>query len=384
MKRTEARLLCCVGTLLALGTVMVFSVISARATTLGVGTRYLAKGLIWVAIGVAGLAVMRRIDYRRLERYWWVVGLMGLTVLVAVLVPGVGTLKNGARRWIQFGPIGFQPSEFAKLAVLVTVCAMACRMGERIRDVRRGLLPCMGVVAAASALIFLEPDFGTAALVGMMGTAVVLAAGAPLGPIAAAGGVGVGAVSVLIRHSPHRLARVFAFLNPWKYYDGAGYQVIHSLTSLGSGGIFGRGLGASRQKLFYLPESDTDFLFAIIGEELGLIGTVAVVFLFAVIVREGMRISARAPDAFGALLAYGLVLMIALQAVIHMAVVTASMPTKGIALPFVSAGGSSLLASMMGLGILLNIASQAPAPASREIQEISRREEAEISAQPGL
>ena len=356
MNRNSSILLCCVLTLAALGAVMVFSVISARASTVGVGVKYLLKHLLWVGIGLAGMTVMSRIDYRDLQKRWVYIAVIGFVVLIAVLVPGVGTFKNGARRWIRLGPVGFQPSECAKMAVLVTVCSLlARRRGERM-TLKRDLLPPMAVVGVASCLILLEPDFGTAALVGAIGTFVVLASGAPLWPVAGAGAAGIGGLAYLITRSPGRLQRVFAFLDPWKYQDGKGYQAIHSLISLGSGGLLGRGLGASRQKLFYLPESDTDFILAIVGEELGLIGTLGVIIVFVILVRQGMLISERAPDAFGSLMAFGITMMIGLQAVMHIAVVTASMPTKGIALPFVSSGGSSLVVSMTGVGLLLSIA----------------------------
>ena len=356
MKRTNSILLCCAGTLLALGVVMVFSVISARATTVGVGVKYLAKHLLWAGIGLSGLLAMSRLNYRWLQKRHVLIGIVAAVLLVAVLVPGIGTKRNGARRWIRLGPVGFQPSEVAKLALLVTVSAMVAQRGSRMREFRAGFVPCIAVTAAAAVLIIAEPDFGTAALVGGVGTLLILAGGARFEPIAAAGAVGLGTLSFLVWQSPSRLVRIFAFLDPWKHKDAAGYQVIQSLTALGSGGLVGR---TGMQKLYFLPESDTDFIFSIIGEQFGLIGAVAVILLFVIITRQGMLISERAPDAFGGLLALGITAMIALQAIMHIAVVTASIPTKGIALPFVSSGGSSLVVCMVGIGMLMNIASQA-------------------------
>jgi cell division protein FtsW len=360
MKRTSDILLCSVATLLALGAVMVFSCLSARASTLDLGLMYLFKHALWVAAGVAVMLFMSRLDYHWLERHQWAIGIVALASLVAVLLPQVGTAMHGARRWIRFyGPLGFQPSEIAKLALLVVLCGMAARRGDQMRSLRSGLLPCMAVVGATAALILVEPDYGTAALVGIIGSLVVLVAGAPAWPMAAAGFAGLCGAAALVWHSPARLARVLAFLDPAQHLDGAGYQLIHSLIALGSGGLFGRGLGASRQKLFFLPEPETDFIFAVIGEELGLIGALAVVFLFVLILRQGMKIASRARDPFGALLAFGITALVVFQALIHIAVVTASMPTKGIVLPLVSSGGSSIVATLAGIGVLLNIASQA-------------------------
>ena len=374
MKRSSGLLLCCVCTLLALGTVMIFSVISAHATTVGVAVKYLLKHVLWVAIAVAAMVAMSRLDYRRLQRQWWLVGAVGLILLIAVLVPGIGTLKNGARRWIRLGPVGFQPSESAKLAMLVALCAVIVWRGEGIRDISRGLLPCLALVGGAASLILAEPDFGTAFLVGMVGIIVVVAAGARVMPIVGAALVGLGGLTLLLLKSPARLERVFAFLEPAAHQNAAGYQAYHSLVALGSGGLPGR---VGMQKLFYLPAADSDFVLAIIGEELGLIGTLAVVVAFALIVRQGMQISRDAPDAFAGLLAFGITVMIASQALIHIAVVTASMPTKGITLPFVSSGGSSLVVSMAGIGILLNIASR------RQAEETTRSKRERRMGEPG-
>ena len=374
MKRETGILLCCVGTLLALGAVMEFSILSTRGSAVAVGIKYLVKHVLWVGVALGGFAVMWRLDYRWLERRHRLIGLGMLALLAAVLIPFIGTEVNGARRWIRFGSFGFQTSEVAKLLLLIAVCGMAARLGDDIRDFRRGFLPCMAVVGAASALILAEPDFGTAALVAAVGTLVVLAAGGPLLPLIGAGAAGAAALSFLIWKSPTRFERVLAFLDPWKYRQGAGYQLIQSLMSLGSGGLFGRGPGASVQKLFFLPEPDTDFVFSIIGEEYGLAGALGVILLLVVIVRQGMLISRAAPDAFAKLLAFGVTSMIALQALIHIAVVTGSMPTKGIALPFVSSGGSSLLVSMMGVGVLINIAGRTAPTAAGEPGSIPTRE----------
>jgi cell division protein FtsW len=357
MNKTSGIVLCCVATLLALGAVMVYSVISSKASTLEIGTWYLMKHLLWVTTGVVAMLALSRVDYHRYERWVWPVAIAAGVLLVLVLAPGIGTLKNGARRWLRFGPVGFQPSEVAKIALIVVVAAMCARRGEKMREYSNMAL-CMAVVLVASALIVLEPDFGTAALVGGIGTLMVLTAGAPLLPVGVVGALATAGAATLIWHSPARADRVLAFLNPWTHDGRAAYQVQHSLIALGSGGITGRGLGGGQQKIFFLPEPDTDFIFAITGEELGLIGALVVLAVFVVLVRQGMKISARARDPFGALLAFGVTVMIAIQALMHVAVVTASMPTKGIALPFVSSGGSSIVISLIGIGILLSVSAQ--------------------------
>lgn len=368
MRRPANILFCCVCTLVALGTVVIFAIISARGSTLAVGIHYLIKHLFWVAIAMAGFLVARRLDYHLLHRFWWVIAGVSFLLLVAVLVPGVGTSKFGARRWIRFGPIGMQPSEMAKLGMLIALSAMAVRFKDRMRSSWRGAAIMLGVVGLTAALVLAGPDFSMAALIGMLGIVLLIASDVPLLPIAGASVAGVASLAVLLAKSPTRVARIFAFLDPWAHIDGPGYQAIQSLAALGQGGIVGR---AGMPKPFFLPQSDTDFILAVIGEELGLLGTCGVLFLFLLIIRQGMMIAEAAPDRFGRLLAFGITVMIALQALIHIAVVTVSMPTTGISLPFVSSGGSSLLTAMTAAGILMNIARQSLAPAPAVMAEQS-------------
>lgn len=357
MNRPARILICCVGTLMALGTVMIFSILGARGSSLAVGVHYLFKHLIWVAIAAGGFFVASRVDYRLLRRFALPVALIVLLLLVMVLLPQFGTHKFGARRWLRMGPIGFQPSEAAKLALIVVLAAIfSGGWAER----PRGLLAALGVVALTSALVLAEKDFGTCALLGMLGFMVIIAAGGAVLPTLGTGALGAGGLAFLLTRSPTRMARVLAFLDPWAHQDAAGYQALQSLTALGSGGLVGR---VGMQKLFFLPQAETDFIYAVVGEELGLLGALGVLAIFLVIVRQGMRISEAAPDAFGRIAAFGITAMIALQALMHIAVVTVSMPTKGIALPFVSSGGSALFMGLVGVGILINIAQHCPAEA---------------------
>ena len=363
MGRTERVLVCCVATLICLGVVMIYSVASARSADPREGGLALARQLVWVGMGCAGLLIAYRVNYRKLSDAHFQVLLVALVLLVAVLAPGIGTIRHGARRWIRMNwLIGFQPSEFAKLALCIFLAGFLSRRQERLGEFRNGFLPVMCVIGIVSGLILLEPDFGTAVLVGVVGAMMAIVAGVRVLHMAAAACVAAPMLLLALWRSPARWARIAAFLDPWSHESGAGYQVIQSLIALGSGGLIGRGLGASHQKLYFLPEARTDFIFAIVGEELGAAGTVAVVFLFAILLREGLRVAGRAQDAFGSLLAFGITMMLGLQAAMNMAVVTGSVPTKGIALPFVSAGGSSLWCSMVGVGLLMQIARRNPAP----------------------
>jgi len=353
MKRNCDLLVCAVCTLVAIGCVTIYLVLSARGSTPIVGLRYLAKHLLWVAAGAGAFLVIRRLDCERLERWWWPFALVSLVLLLAVLVPGIGTEKYGARRWIRFGYLGFQPSEVAKLGMVIALAALGTRWSGVLRTSWRHTLAMLGVVWLAAGLVLAEPDFGTAALLGLTGTVIVAIAGGRLALLAAAAGVGVAGLSVLIVHSPERMERILAFLDPWAHRDAAGYQAIQSLTALGSGGLIGR---AGMSKLFFLPQADTDFILAVIGEEMGIVGTLSVLCCFWLIARAGFGIAMGAQRPFGRLLAIGLTVLLVSQALIHAAVVTVSMPTKGIALPFVSSGGSSLVICLAATAMMVAVA----------------------------
>jgi cell division protein FtsW len=349
-------ILCAAIALVAMGLVMAYSVSAARVSDLSSGYLALGKHLLHVGLAFALMFLMSRLDYRFLYRHRWPIFFAAMALLALVLVPGVGTVRNGARRWFRVAGFSLQPSEFAKLALLALLAGQAVDRGEQMREFFRGLLPAMLLVGVATGLTLLEPDFGTAALIVAIGTAMLLVAGVRVWHLLLLGSPAVAGLALMVLHSPMRLKRVFAFLDPWAYYDGAGYQVIQSLLALGRGGIFGQGPGGSVQKLYFLPEAHSDFVLAVLGEEIGLVGGIGVLALYAVLTVEGMRLSGRASDLFGSLLAFGVTCAIGLQAAINVAVVTASVPTKGIALPFISSGGSSLLANMVGVGILLSVA----------------------------
>ncbi len=323
---------------------------------------FVTKQVLWVVMGLAVLAVAMRVDYRtyRNDTFVWVlIGLVSVT-LVAVLF---SSPVNGTRRWFGFGGLGIQPSEFAKVVcVLFTALVLERRM-HRIDEFSYSLLPIGVVVGAMVILILLQPDFGTAVALLMIIAVMIFAAGLHYRYFVGAVLVMLPAIYLVLVSAPYRRRRLLAFWDPWADPLGDGFQIIQSLIAVGTGGVFGRGLMEGVQKLFYLPEPHTDFIFAVIGEELGLVGATATLACFCLIAWRGVRITMRAPDSFGSFVALGLTTMIVVQAFINMSVVLGLMPTKGLPLPLVSAGGSSLLISLLGMGVLLNISQHESAEA---------------------
>jgi cell division protein FtsW len=338
------------------GVVMVYSASSVEALALYGSTSYfLKRQLVWGVLGIAVMIILARVPYENWER--WAVPLFVFTLvcLLLVLVPHVGLKINGARRWIGAGPLVFQPSEFAKLSVVLLFALTLTRRRVPITDVRRGFLPHIALIAVLFGLILKEPDLGTALSLGGTALVMIIVAGADLWHVAALVLVAVPAVAALIVTEPYRLQRILAFVDPFKDPLGSGYHTIQALLALGSGGLVGTGLGHSALKFFYLPEAHTDFIFAILVEELGFVGAVGVIALFFVFAWRGYRIALAAVDPFASVLAVGLTTMVLLQAVLNIGVVTDSLPVTGVPLPFISYGGSSLLFTMAAVGILLNI-----------------------------
>ena len=346
--------------LLSAGVVMVYS-----ASAIVAADRFhdpyffLKKQVFWAMLGAACLWLAIKVDYRRLERFVLPLLIFAGILLVLVLVSPLGQTINGTRRWIRLGPVSFQPAELAKLALVLYLAAFLAKKGEVIDDLRRGILPPLAVAGLLAALVLAQPDLGNClTLITLTFTLLFLAGGRArhLGLILAAA---LPPLVIAIWAAPYRLRRIVAFLDPWSDPRGSGFQIIQSWLALGNGGIFGQGIGASRQKLFYLPESHTDFIFAILGEELGFVGAAAVVALFVVLIWRGLRIGLRAPDPFGGYLALGITVLIATQVLVNLGVVTGLLPTKGLPLPFLSFGGSALLVTMLSTGVLLNISQQA-------------------------
>ena len=356
--------------LLGLGLVMVFSSSGVLASDKYHDPAFfLKKQLIYAVLGVGLMLFVRRIPYETYNRLVYIILLISLLLLILVLIPGIGVRIRSASRWIKLGPLVIQPSEFAKLAIIIFLAYSMARKQEKIRYFSIGFLPHIVVAGIFILLIEKEPDFGTALALAGITFLMLFVGGTRLTHILLVALSASPLVIYVILKNKMRLERVVTFIDPWKYAQESGYQLVHSLYAIGSGGFWGLGIGKSREKLFYLPDSHTDFIFAILSEELGFLGVITVISLFAVLIMRGLIISLRARDNFGAYLAMGLTALIGLQAAINMAVVSGLMPTKGLSLPFLSYGGSSLLVNMIAVGILLNISSS-----SRQPGEPFRRE----------
>lgn len=315
---------------------------------------FVTKQVMWSLLGIAILSIVMRVDYRVYKNDTFVWGLLGIVgvLLVAVLF---SSPVNGTRRWFGIGIFGVQPSELAKIAAVFFTALMLERRMHRVNDVGYALMPIGLIVGGLVGLIILEPDFGTAVTVLAVAAVMVFAAGISYRYLIGVAAVGLPLLYLVLMSAEYRRRRLLAFLDPWSDPLGDGFQIIQSLIAVGTGGLTGRGLMGGVQKLFYLPEPHTDFIFSVISEELGFIGGAVVVACFAVILWRGMRAALRAPDGFGSFLAIGLTMMLVVQAFLNMSVVLGLMPTKGIPLPLVSFGGSSLLINLLGVGVLLNI-----------------------------
>jgi len=323
-------------------------------------TYFLWKQATFALVGLALIPLLMKVDYRHYRQPIVIWTALGMVVLALVGVLFGGRI-NGARRWFGIAGIGGQPSEFAKIAVVFFVAAILERRMDRIDELRFSLVPVAVVLGGVVGLIMLQPDLGTALSIIVIVSVMIFAAGINYRYIAGLLLVSVPAAYVVLMSASYRRRRMMVFLNPWDDPLGDGFQVIQSLIAVGTGGLFGRGLMAGVQKLFYLPYPHTDFIYAVIGEELGLLGATAVLACFCMIAWRGLRTAMRAPDRFGAFLALGLTAMIVVQAFFNISVVLGLLPTKGIPLPFLSFGGSSLLVSMVGMGILLNVSQHASA-----------------------
>jgi cell division protein FtsW len=355
-------IICLVVTLLVIGTIMVYSTSSTKAVAgLSLANTTFVKHLLWIAIATVGMLIMSRLDYHYLQSYSKLILALALVGLVAVLITGVGTVTNGASRWIRFGSyFGFQPSEFAKLAMIIFISSYVAAKQEKMANFTKGFVLPVALIGFVSLLVLKEPDLGTALFISLISFILIIVGGTRIVYVIFAILASIPNIYFLMIYKiqDYQKSRLMTFLDPWKDPEGTGYQIIQSWIALGSGGLTGLGLGEGRQKLFFLPESNSDFIFSIIGEELGFIGTTGVIILFTLLAWHGMRICMSAPDMFGFSLSLGITLSIVLQSAMNIAVATGSIPTTGFSLPFISTGGSSLILSLVGVGILLNIAKQ--------------------------
>ncbi len=353
--RIDASLAATLAGLIAFGVVMVFSASAVYANRMyGDGTHFLVRQTIFAGVALVVLAVSSRVDLSLLRRLTYPILLIAVVLMLAVAL-GFGRSVGGATRWIRIGSLNIQPAELAKLAMVLWLVHSLAKKAHRVRTFSIGFLPHVLVMALLMLLCLAQPDFGSAVMIALLTFVVLFAAGAKAGYLLGGALVALPIGYAAIASSPYRMRRIQAFLEPFEHRQGAGYQITESLMSFGSGGWTGVGLGDGRQKLLFLPEAHTDFVSAIVGEELGFLGVAALCMAFAWLVFRGLRAAWRSPDEYAGYLAAGMTLFIGLQAFTNLAVAMGLLPTKGLALPFVSYGGSSLLVNAAAAGLLLNV-----------------------------
>ncbi len=357
MRSVRTSIFTIVAILVGIGIVMIYSASAIYAySNMHDSLYFLNRHLIYLVIGLGMMLITMSVDLRKIRELSRPLMLLAIALLVLVLVPHIGKEISGAKRWFKLGPVNFQPSEFAKIAMLIFMADFIARKKELIKSFFRGYIPAMIVLGTAVGLILLEPDLGTAVTISVISVMMLYVSGLRVSYIVATFMASLPLLYMLLFKVSFRRKRLMIFLNPWSDKRGTGFQIIQSFIALGSGGLFGVGLGQSRQKLFYLPASHTDFIFSIIGEELGFIGTSVVVVLFILFVLEGMKVVMRTGETFEKTLSFGIVSMIALEAIINIGVTAGALPTKGLPLPFISYGGSGLIFHLMAVGLLLNTA----------------------------
>lgn len=356
MKGMDKWIIFAVIALVSMGIIMVFGTSYLHAEErFSDGAYFLRRQLIATAIGLVALAICTRLSPRAYRRLAYPAMALCLLLLVLVLIPGIGVARGGARRWLELAGFSFQPAEFAKLAVVLYLARSLAKKENQMDRFSVAVLPHLLVGALFAGLVVLQPDLGTACILGLIVLAMLFAAGARLSHLALIGVLAAPALGFLVLSARYRLRRLFAFLDPWSDASSGGFQIIQSYIAFGSGRLWGRGLGESRQKLSYLPEAHTDFIFSVIGEELGLLGTLGVLALFGILLYRGFRLALKIQEPFGRHLAFGLTLILGLQALIHMGVVMGLVPTKGLVLPFISYGGSAMVMNLATVGIMLGL-----------------------------
>jgi cell division protein FtsW len=342
--------------LLSIGVVMIYSTSAFFAQdTFNDSYYFLKRQALWIGLGLAAFACAVNIDYHTLRTRSLALLFTSIALLALVFIPGIGRTAGGASRWIRLGYFSFQPSEMAKFSLVLYMADVMARKQRQIEQFWRGLALPLVLSFLILGLVIMQPDLGTTVLMALIVVIMLFVAGVRLRLLLPLALAALPAIYALVLGSDYRRKRIIAFLNPWADPEGTGFQIIQSFLALGSGGLAGMGLAQSRQKFYYLPAAHTDFIFSIIGEELGFIGAGVIVTLFLILLILGMTICRKAPDFYGHLLALGIVSVISLQAIINIAVVTGTLPTKGLPLPFISFGGSSMIVNLFAVGVLMNI-----------------------------
>lgn len=352
--------------LVCLGIVMVYSASSAVALKrYGTDLYFLKKQILFAGLGLAGLMIVTRIPYRIWKIFVYPALIVSIGLLMLVYI--IGHEAGNATRWLRVGPFSFQPVELARLSLILYLAYSLSKKGEMIKNFAVGTVPHLVVTLVFCGLVVMQPDFGSTVIMLAIMAAVLFIAGVPIYHLLLVGlPAAVGGILIMITE-PYRVKRLMSFMDPWQYESDMGYQIIHSLMAFGTGGFNGTGFGASFQKLFYLPEAHTDFIFAVLAEELGLVGVLIVIMIYFWIIMKGLAISRKAPDIFGSLLAAGITFSLGLQVCLNLGVVMGLLPTKGLALPFLSYGGTSLIFSMAACGVLLNISKYTEASATQKV-----------------
>lgn len=317
--------------------------------------KFVKNQVLFLIVGIILMILVSKINYNIYYNKANILLIGCVILLVLVLIPGVGTVRNGSRSWFGIGSFGIQPSEFTKLALIIFVSKYLSKGDNIVKNIKKGVLPVLGILIFIFGLIMLQPDFGTGSIIIVTIIVLLFVGGVNFKFFLKIGAIGVIGVVALILAAPYRLSRILSFLDPWSDPLGSGFQIIQSLYAIGPGGLFGYGLGNSRQKHFFLPEPQTDFIFSIISEELGFFGCLFVVVMFVLVCYNGFKISRKCDDLFGKYVSFGIIFQISFQACINLMVVTGLIPVTGVTLPFLSYGGSSLLITLVSIGIVLNI-----------------------------
>lgn len=356
MKKLNILLLIIVTIMALYGIIMIYSASSVWAQYKFNDAFHFAKyQFIFFIISFLCMLIVKKIDYNLYKRHSNKILLLSLILLILVLIPGIGTLRNGSRSWFKIGPFGLQPSEIAKVSLIIFLSKYLEKNQNNLSNIKKSILPVFGIIFLFFGLIMLEPDFGTGMVIVLSLMLILFISGVKLKFFASLGILGILGIAGLIIIAPYRLKRIISFLNPWSDPLGSGYQIIQSLYAIGPASLLGLGFGKSIQKQFYLPEPQTDFIFAIICEEFGIVGAISVIALFISLFYIILKISLKQNNLFAKYLSFGLGMQIILQGALNLCVVTSLIPVTGVTLPFFSYGGSSLLVSMISIGIILNI-----------------------------